>query len=102
MTITIELTSEEETLLRQKAERQGQAPEAVVHGLVQQGLLATPPEQPELQTVSDKAHEALVQHLLDTGRMSKRPTNPGQLRPFRPITMTGKPVSETIIEERRL
>lgn len=100
MTITLELTSEEETLLRQKAEQQGQAPEAVVRGLVRQGLFA-PPEQPPLQTVSDEAHEALVQHLLDTGLMSNRPTNPGQISPFRPITVQGRPVSETLIEDRR-
>lgn len=100
MTITIELTFEEEALLRQKAERQNQAPENIVHGLVHQGLLALP-EQPQLQTVSDEAHEALVQSLLDDGLMTARPSHPGRLRPFRPITMTGKPVSETIIEDRR-
>lgn len=66
MTITIELTFEEEALLRQKAERQNQAPENVAHGVVHQGLLASP-EQPQLQTVSDEAHEALVQSLLDDG-----------------------------------
>lgn len=60
MTITIELTPEEETQLLAKAGRQKQPPEGVVHSLVHQGLFSSPP----------------------------------------PIAIQGRPISETLLEER--
>lgn len=100
MTITIELTPEEERQLREKAERQGQAPEGVVHSLVRNGLFPSPMTLRPQTLVSDKAHEALVQRLLDAGLMAERPMRP--LGPPPPlITVRGRPVSETIVEERR-
>ena len=101
MTITLELTSEEEQRLRETAARQGQAPEGVVHSLVHQGLFAPAPTTPfDKPPVFDEAHERLAQRLLETGLMTQRPTRP--LGPPPPlIIVRGRPVSETIVEERR-
>ncbi len=58
MTVTIELTVEEEAQLRAKAERQGQAPEGVLRRLVRQGL-----STPEPVTPSEEVDEVWHLHL---------------------------------------
>jgi len=99
MTITIHLTLEEEAQLLERAKRQKQPPEGVAHSLVHQGLFAPPVTCLEQTSVPDEAHEALVQSLLDTGLMTERPTR-SLGSPPPPIVVKGRPVSETLLEER--
>lgn len=95
MTLTIELSPAEEALLRSQAAERRQDPQTVAHGHVRSGIGAPAP-----QDISEADHERLVQRLLDLGMMTKRPSHPGQLAPFEPITVTGRPVSETLLEDR--
>lgn len=121
MTLTIDLTLEEEVRLHQKAARQGQAPESIVRALVRDGLTDESAENPptanqtihsrathvkdagmsqEWPVVSEEAEAAFVQSLLAQGVIDSIPAGrPGP--PPRPIVVRGQPVSETIIEERR-
>lgn len=99
MTITIELTPEEGAQLLERAERQKQPPEGIAHSLVHHGLFSSPVTLVDQTPISDKAHEALVQRLLSAGLMTERPTRPlGPPPP--PIAIQGRPVSETLLEER--
>lgn len=98
MTITIHLTLEEEAQLLERAKRQKQPPEGVIHNLVHQGLFTPPATRLEQTSFADKAHEALFQSLLDTGLMTERPTRSLGSPP--PIVVKGRPVSETLLEER--
>ena len=62
-------------------------------------LLETPVEAPEALSLEDR----LEQRLLERGVISeipKRLPDPEQYRDFKPVEVKGKPVSETIIEER--
>ncbi len=97
MTITIKLTLEEEAHLLERALRQKQPPEGIVHSLVHQGLFS--PSASDRPLISDKAHEALVQHLLDIGLMTEQPSRSLGLPPPL-IAVQGHPVSETLLEER--
>ena len=63
-------------------------------------LLVTPAETPERLSPED----LVEQRLLERGVISeipKRLPDPEQYRDFKPVEVKGKPVSETIIEERR-
>ena len=58
----------------------------------------------EEATASMSPEDLLEQRLLEAGVISeipKRLPTPEHLRDFKPIEVKGKPVSETIIEERR-
>ncbi len=93
MTLTIEITAEEEARLRAQARQQGQDMEAVAGALVRAGLEATP-------AGTDAARDAFLQHLLEQGDIPFIPQGrPGP--PPRPIPVQGRPVSETLVEERR-
>jgi hypothetical protein len=70
MTLTLELSAEEEARLLAQARRQGQNVEDWAHDLVRAGLL------------------------------TELPTRPGQTTPFQPITVLGPPVSQTLVEDR--
>jgi plasmid stability protein len=94
MTLTLDLTPEEEARLHQKAARQGQAPEAVVRAFVRAGLA-------DEIAASEDAHAQLVQSLQEAGMLSELPTRSGRTTPFQPILVRGRPVSETLLEERR-
>jgi len=93
MTLTIEISPEEEARLRARARQQGQEVEAVARAFVRAGLEATPAEG------TATAQDAFLQHLLDQGDIpyipQGRPGPPPHLVPVR-----GEPVSETIISER--
>lgn len=95
MTITIELSPEEEARLREQAKQRGQAVETVAHSLVQAGL---PPTTPTL--IPKEAHAVLIQRLRDAGLLTTLPTYPGQTMPFQPVTVLGSPVSQTLLEDR--
>lgn len=96
MTITLELTPDEAVRLRAQATERQQAPEAIAHSLVHAGL-----DTPASQPISEADHERLIQRMLEQGIISHVPTRPGQVVPFQPITVQGRPLSEMIIEERR-
>jgi hypothetical protein len=56
------------------------------------------------QTTKPAPEELFEQKLLEAGIISeipKRLPTPESLRDFKPVAVKGKPVSETIIEERR-
>lgn len=71
----------------------------------------TAAEREELRTrldrwpqASQSSEDALDQRLLNAGVIRQVPAAPTDLAPYRrwrPITVKGKPLSETIIEERR-
>ncbi len=94
MTLTIEISAEEEARLRERARQQGENAEAVVSALLRAGLAATPPVRAEA------ARDAFLQHLLAEGvipAIPERRLGP----PPRPVPVQGRPVSETLVEERR-
>lgn len=78
MTPTIELAPDKETRLPQNATVLG-----------------------DEQSVSDEAHALLVQSLQKAGLLTTLPTQPGRATPFQPITVQGRSVSETLLEDRR-
>ncbi|HEV2379226.1 MAG TPA: type II toxin-antitoxin system prevent-host-death family antitoxin [Terriglobia bacterium] len=50
--------------------------------------------------VSAQTEEEIVAALVAEGRLIG-PIKPGPIKPFKPIKMRGKPLSQTIIEDRR-
>lgn len=93
MTLTIEISAEEEARLRERARQQGREVEAVACAFVRAGLEAAPAARAEA------ARDAFLQHLLDQGDIPHIPqgrTGP----PPRLVPVRGEPVSETIISER--
>lgn len=48
-----------------------------------------------------RRRDELNRELLAEGIIKRLPTRRGKIRPFTPIKIEGKPLSETIIEERR-
>ena len=101
MTITIELSPDEEDRLRAQAAREQRDPEAIIHALVRAGLGATPAQALLDTPVPAEAHARLVALLMRDGLMTDLPARPGQTAPFQPITVQGRPVSETLLEDRR-
>ncbi len=100
MTITIELSPAEEARLRAQAVREQRDPETIIHALVRAGL-EPPSAQALLDTpVSEEAHARVVALLRRDGLLTTLPTRPGQTTPFKPIVVHGRPVSETLLEDR--
>lgn len=95
MTITIELSPDEEARLEARARRQGQDAAATARAIVRDG----PAPGPET-VVTPEAHAVLIQRLRDAGLLTELPTHPGQTVPFQPITVLGPPVSQTLLEDR--
>ena len=95
MTLTIELSPEEEARLSAQSRQQGQALGDTVRDLVRSGLGIGP--EPAI-TAAQQA--ALNQRLRDVGLLTEMPTHPGQTVPFQPITVLGPPVSQTLLEDR--
>ena len=100
MTITIELSAAEEARLRVQARREGRGPETIVQALVHAGLAPTSAQVLLDTRVSVEDHARLVQILRQDGLLTTLPTHPGRLTPFQPITVKGRPVSETLLEDR--
>ena len=95
MTLTIELSPDEEARLQEQAHRQGQNAEEHARELVQAGLgIAATPE------ITEEQHAVLIQRLRAVGLLTELPTHPGQTQPFQPITVLGPPVSQTLVEDR--
>lgn len=98
MTLTIELSPEEEIRLREQARRQGQNAEERARELVRAGIdIPAPPEiTPD---ITEAQHAVLIQRLRDVGLLTELPTR--ELGPPpRPITVLGPPVSQTLVEDR--
>ena len=95
MTLTIEISPEEEARLRAWAWQQGQEVEAVARALVRAGLDSDPTAE-----VTEEKHAVLIQRLRDAGLLTQLPTHPGQTLPFQPIQIEGAPVSQTLLEDR--
>ncbi|MDQ2798931.1 MAG: hypothetical protein M3Y13_04730 [Armatimonadota bacterium] len=94
MTLTIELSPEEEARLQAQARRQGQNIQDRAHDLVRAGLGVLPAAD-----VTEEQHAVLVQRLRDAGLLTELPTRPlGPPPPF--ITVLGPPVSQTLLEDR--
>ena len=95
MTLTIELSPEEEARLREQARQRGEEIGNIAHDLVRSGLgLGV-----ELEFTEAK-HAFLTQRLRDAGLLTEVPSHPGQTVPFRPVTVIGAPVSQTLLEDR--
>lgn len=94
MTLTIELSPEEEIHLRQQAGRRGEDVATVARAFVQAGLSAAPAAD-----LTDEKHAVLIQHLRDAGLLRELPTQ--SLGPPPPlITVLGPPVSQTLLQDR--
>jgi len=95
MTLTIELSPEEEARLREQARLRGEEIGDIAHDLMRSGLgLGAEPEFTEAK------HALLTQRLRDAGLLTELPSHPGQTVAFRPITVIGPPVSQTLLEDR--
>ena len=91
MTLTIELSPDEEARLREQARQRGEDAEAVARGFVQAGL--------NTSRVEGASREAFLQYLLEKGDIPFIP--PGLFGPPPPlVSVRGEPISETIIRER--
>ena len=94
MTLTIELSPEEEARLAAQAHQQGQAIGDAARALVRSGLGIA--QEPAI-TAAQQA--ALNQRLRDVGLLTEMPTR--RLGPPpRVITVLGPPVSQTLLEDR--
>ena len=61
-------------------------------------------EGPDETSQASSPEDLLDQRLLDAGLISEIPPRIKDFTPYhnrRPVTVTGKPISETIVEERR-
>ncbi len=96
MTLTLDLSPEEETRLRELARQQRQDIQDKAHDLLRVSLGIAP--EPE----SDAAkHAVLLQRLQAAGLLTTLPTQPLGPPP-RLITVLGPPVSQTLLEDRNL
>ncbi len=94
MTLTIELSPEEEARLQTQAQQKGQKIQDRAHDLVRLGLGAAPPAE-----ITEEQHAVLIQRLKNAGLLTELPTRPlGPPPP--PITVLGPPVSQTLLEDR--
>ena len=91
MTLTIELSPDEEARLQEQARQRGEDAEAVLRAFVQAGLNMPPAE--------GTSREAFLQYLLEQGDIPFIPEGrPGPPPPL--VFVRGEPISETIIRER--
>lgn len=66
--------------------------------------LPIPPQTPVEVSVAEEAldtEQAYWQRLVELGLIKEVRTQPTDEQPFTPVRVTGKPVSQIIIEERR-
>lgn len=100
MTLTIELSAEEDARLQEQARRRGEAAETVAQSFVRAGLENASAPAAADAPISEEAHAVLIQRLHDAGLLTTLPTHPGQTVPFQSITVSGPPVSQTLLEDR--
>ena len=94
MTLTIELSPEDEAVLRTQARQQGQEIADRAHELLCSSL-GIPPD-PE---ITEAKHAVLIQRLQAAGLLAELPTHPLGPPP-RLITVLGPPVSQKLLEDR--
>jgi hypothetical protein len=95
MTLTIEISPEEEAHLVAQARQRGEEIGDIAHDLLRSGLgLGAGPE------FTEGKHALLTQLLRDAGLLTEMPSHPGQTVLFHPITVIGPPVSQTLLEDR--
>ena len=94
MTLTIEISSEEEARLVAQARQRGEEIGDIAHDLLRSGLgLGAGPE------ITEAKHALLTQLLRDAGLLTEMPSR--RLGPPPPpITVLGPPVSQTLLEDR--
>jgi hypothetical protein len=99
MTLTIKLTPEQEARLAERARQEGKPVEDYLRGVIAQ---LAEPDRDERTPEEKRAavHRALVQAGL-VRDVKRPPLDLKTYREFEPVPITGKPLSETIIEERR-
>ena len=96
MALTLELSPAEEAALAAQVHAHNQKIADRAHELLSASLgLAGS------STADDPRHADLIRCLQAAGLLTKLPTHPGQLQPFQPITITGPPVFQTIVESRK-
>ena len=100
--MTITLSPETETLLRERAAEYGQEADVLANNMLK-GLLRAPDAKAETAEKTDEEKERLwEQAMLDSGFVNRIPPPRDPSKADRLlIKVLGKPVSETIIEERR-
>ena len=90
MTMTIEIAPEIGKLLRTEAERKGLSPDQFVELVLE--------EKPSTRKISKE----ILREMLADGMISRIPEGiTDEEDNFEPLEFNGKPVSETLLEERR-
>lgn len=93
MTLTIEIASETEKLLRTEARRKGLSPDQVVKGMLKERF----PKGKNKKGIMS----SVLQEMLLEGMISRVPKGISTDEDdFEPIEISGKPLSETILEDR--
>ena len=100
--MTITLAPETETLLRERAAKYGTEPDALANNMLK-GLLRMPDENAgTVEKTEEEKVRLWEQAMLDAGLLTRIPPPRDPSTAERPIfQMIGKPLSETIMEERR-
>jgi len=94
--MTITLAPETETLLRERAAKYGQEPDVLAENLLNE-LLTSPPRR-----ANEEKERRLDELMLEKGLITRIPPPRDPSTAERPIfQVIGKPLSETIMEERR-
>lgn len=86
--------------------------EATLERVVEEVKSLTPDEQQQLRSLLDAwlaeptddveaKEQLLTQRLLEKGIISKLPTGERSQQQFKPVKVLGRPVSETLLEDRR-
>ena len=100
MALTLELSPAEEAALAAQARAQNQAIADRAHALLRSSLGTSPETAAANREITEAQQALLTERLLATGLMPSVPAKPGQTVPFQPITVTGPPVSQTLLEDR--
>ena len=93
MTMTIEIAPEIENILQTEAKRKGLSPKEFVQIVLKEKLITDKKE--------NRVSSEILRELLAEGMISKIPAGISAAEDaFEPIKIEGKPLSETILEDR--
>ena len=92
-TLTIEIASETERVLQSEAQRKGLTPKQFVQNMLEEKLLIVQPKNGAMQVI---LHEMFSEGMIS--RIPEKITTDED--DFEPIKINGKPLSETILEDR--
>lgn len=93
MTMTIEIAPEIESILQTEAKRKGLSPKEFVQIVLKEKLITDKKE--------NRVSSEILRELLAEGMISKIPEGiTVEEDEFEPISIEGKPLSETILEDR--